>query len=351
MRQLAHAHSRVDQYSVAREGYAILAVDILDSRERYMRCLITGGAGFIGTALANRLVFEGHHVRVLDDLSAGDPSGLNPEIAFTRGDVRDRPKLWTLLQKVDCVFHLAARVSVAESVLYPREYNDVNVGGTVALTEAIRDAGVERIVLASSATVYGPQPQQPVAETAWPHPQAPYAVSKLAAEHYIFALGELYNITTVALRIFNAYGPGQRVPPVHAPVIPHFVRNLQSGASIVIHGDGQQTRDFVYIDDVVDMLIAASDATNIDRTVINVGSGEETSLDDLVQVLADLTGLRPEVIRSPQQSGGLPRLGANLDTARRLLGYRPKVRLRAGLERMIAEEDRRQLNWNRGFNR
>ncbi len=315
-----------------------------------MRCLVTGGAGFIGTALANRLVLEGHDVRVIDDLSAGDPSGLHPQVVFTRGDVRDRPKLWTLLQKVDCVFHLAARVSVPESELYPREYNDVNVGGTVALTEAIRDAGVQRIVLASSATVYGPQPRQPVPESAWPHPQAPYAVSKLAAEHYIFALGELYKITTVALRIFNAYGPGQRVPPVHAPVVPHFVRCLQSGASLVIHGDGEQTRDFVYIDDVVDMLIAASDAINIDRMVINVGSGEETSLDGLVGTLSDLTGLRPEVIHNPKLGGGLPRLVADLEIARRLLGYKPKVRLRDGLERML-EASQRPPNRNRGFSR
>jgi UDP-glucose 4-epimerase len=315
-----------------------------------MRCLVTGGAGFIGTALANRLVLEGHDVRVLDDLSAGDPSGLHPEVVFTRGDVRDRPKLWTLLQKVDCVFHLAARVSVAESELYPREYNDVNVGGTVALTEAIRDAGVQRIVLASSATVYGPQPRQPVPESAWPHPHAPYAVSKLAAEHYIFALGELYNITTVALRIFNAYGPSQRVPPVHAPVIPHFVKCLQSGASLVIHGDGQQTRDFVYIDDVVDMLIAASDATNIDGMVINVGSGEETSLDGLVRTLSDITGLRPEVIHNPKLGGGLPRLVADLEAARRLLGYKPKVKLRDGLARMVGETQRLPSR-NRTFSR
>ena len=314
-----------------------------------MRCLVTGGAGFIGTALANRLVLEGHDVRVLDDLSAGDPSGLRPEVAFTRGDVRDRPKLWTLLQKVDCVFHLAARVSVAESELYPREYNDVNVGGTVALTEAIRDAGVQRIVLASSATVYGPQPRQPVPESAWPHPQAPYAVSKLAAEHYIFALGELYNIATVALRIFNAYGPGQRVPPVHAPVIPHFVRCLHTGASLVIHGDGRQTRDFVHIDDVVDMLIAASDATNVDRMVINVGSGEETSLDGLVCALSDITGLRPDVIHNPKLGGGLPRLVADLEVARRLLGYKPKVGLRDGLARLLHENKR--MPRDRSFNR
>lgn len=303
-----------------------------------MRCLVTGGAGFIGTALANRLVMEGHHVRVIDDLSTGDPGRLHQDVVFTRGDVRDRPKLWTLLQKIDCVFHLAARVSVPESVLYPREYNDVNVGGTVALTEAIRDAGVQRIVLASSATVYGPQPAQPVSEVAWPHPQVPYAVSKLAAEHYVFALGGLYGITTVALRIFNAYGPGQRVPPVHAPVIPHFVRSLLSGASIVIHGDGRQTRDFVYIDDVVDALVAAADADSVDQTVINVGSGEETSLDDLVVALASLTERRPEVIHNQQLGGGLPRLVADLQLARRLLGYKPRFGLRDGLRRLVDEE-------------
>jgi UDP-glucose 4-epimerase len=305
-----------------------------------MRCLVTGGAGFIGTALANRLVQEGHHVRVLDDLSAGDPGGLHPDALFTRGDVRDRPKLWTLLQKVDCVFHLAARVSVQESVLYPREYNDINVGGTVSLAEATRDAGVKRIVLASSATVYGPQPRQPVPESAWPHPQVPYAVSKLAAEHYIFALGELNNIETVALRIFNAYGPGQRIPPVHAPVVPHFVKSVLSGASVVVHGDGSQTRDFVYIDDAVDALIAAAVAPDINRKVINVGSGQETSLTELITVLGQVMQRQPEVIYNPQQSGGIARLVADLQSARQLLGYKPKVSLREGLERLLVEDPR-----------
>src|SRR5512133_36410 len=165
-----------------------------------MNFLVTGAAGFLGAALANRLTHEGHLVRGLDDLSTGDPRVLAPEIHFTRGDVNDRPKLWTLLQDVDCVFHLAARVSVEESILYPRDYNDVNVGGTVALCEAIRDVGVRRVVLASSATVYGPQPVQPVNEASWPHPNVPYAVSKLAAEYYISTLGPLYGIETVILR-------------------------------------------------------------------------------------------------------------------------------------------------------
>lgn len=305
-----------------------------------MLFLITGGAGFIGTALANRLVSDGHHVRVLDDLSAGDPTRLNDNILFTRGDVRDRPKLWTLLQRVDCVFHLAARVSVQESVLYPREYNDVNVGGTVSLAEATRDAGVKRIVLASSATVYGPQPQQPVRETAWPHPEVPYAVSKLAAEHYVFALGALNGIETVALRIFNAYGPGQRIPPVHAPVVPHFARNVLNRASVVVHGNGQQTRDFVYIDDVVAALVAAATTPGVDRQVINIGSGQETSIQRLIATLGQVTQRQPEVIYNPEEGGGIARLVADVSVAQRLLGYRPKVALTEGLERLLAEDPR-----------
>jgi UDP-glucose 4-epimerase len=309
-----------------------------------MRCLVTGGAGFIGTALTNQLVQQGHQVRVLDDLSAGDPSGLHPSALFTRGDVRDRPKLWTLLQKVDCVFHLAARVSVQESVLYPREYNDVNVGGTVSLAEAIRDAGVKRVVFASSATVYGPRAGQPVSESSWPDPRVPYAVSKLAAELYLFALGELNGIETVALRIFNAYGPGQRLPPAHAPVVPLFAKSVLTGASLVVHGDGNQTRDFVHIDDVVEALVAAATASGIDRTIINVGSGKETSINDLISVLGQVTQRQPEVIHNPQESGGILRLVANLSRARQLLGYRPQVSLREGLQRLLIEDKRFQAD-------
>src|SRR5512135_1671414 len=141
-----------------------------------MNFLITGAAGFLGSALANRLAREGHLVRGLDDLSTGDPQALSPDIHFTRGDVNDRPKLWTLLQEVDCVYHMAARVSVPESILYPREYNAVNVGGTVSLMEAMRDVGVKRVVLASSGAIYGDQEVQPVVETALPNPRSPYAV-------------------------------------------------------------------------------------------------------------------------------------------------------------------------------
>ena len=305
-----------------------------------MRVLITGGAGFLGSALARRLVTEGHHVRVLDDLSAGDPSRLPPEVLFTRGDVRDRPKLWTLLQGVQCVFHLAARVSVAESVAYPREYTDVNVVGTVALMEAMRDVGVRRVILASSGTVYGDQPRQPVDENMRPNPLAPYAVSKIAAEYYVFTLGALYNIETVALRIFNAYGPGQALPPVHAPVIPQFLKQALSGESLIIFGDGLQTRDFVYVDDVVDAFIAAAMAPDVNRQIINVGSGQEVSINALVRLIAEVTGRRPSVLYNERQFGGVSRLVASLEKARMLLNYEPRVDLRTGLQRLLTEDVR-----------
>ena len=310
-----------------------------------MRCLITGGAGFIGTALANTLVENGHYARVLDDLSAGDPSRLDSRVLFTRGDVRNVPGLWTLLQDVECVFHLAARVAVQESSLYPQEYNDVNVGGTVALMTAVRDVGVPRVVLASSATVYGEQPSQPAHERLRPNPRSPYAVTKIAAEHYVFTLGALYGCQAVALRIFNAYGPGQRIPPAHAPVVPLFLKRTLGGGSLVIHGDGRQTRDYVHIDDVVRALVTAALTERAAGQVINVGSGVETSIDELVRKVAAATGKQPAVIYNEAQKGGVSRLVADLSTAREVLGYQPKVLLADGLTRLLRDDtqfDRRR---------
>jgi UDP-glucose 4-epimerase len=161
-----------------------------------------------------------------------------PDVLFTRGDVNDRPKLWTLLQDVDCVYHLAARVSVPESIIYPREYNAVNVSGTVALMEAMRDVGVKRVVFISSGAVYGDQQAQPLKESAIPNPRSPYAVSKLAAEYYVRTIGDLWGIETVSLRVFNAYGPGQHLPASHPPVIPNFLRQAILGGTIVVHSEG-----------------------------------------------------------------------------------------------------------------
>jgi UDP-glucose 4-epimerase len=305
-----------------------------------MRFLVTGGAGFIGAALANRLAAEGHEVRVLDDLSAGDPSRLHADVSFTRGDVNDIPKLWTLLQGVECVYHLAARVSVPESALYPREYNAVNVGGTVAVLEAMRDAGVRRVVFSSSGAVYGEQAQQPLHESMLPDPRSPYAVSKLAAEGYLRVMGIRWRIETVSLRIFNAYGPGQQLPAAHPPVIPSFLRHALRGGSIVVNGDGEQTRDYVYIDDVVAALVAAATADNVDQKVINIGSGVETSVNALIEAISAALGkpLTPLYVRN--QDGGVSRMCADLRRAAELLGFTPKVSLAEGLALTLERDPR-----------
>ncbi len=305
-----------------------------------MRFLVTGGAGFLGAALSNCLHRAGHQVRVIDDLSAGDPAQLKEGVLFTRGDVADRPKLWTLLQDVDCVYHLAARVLVSESILYPRSYNEVNVGGTVSVMEAMRDAGVQRVVLTSSGAVYGEQAEQPVKESHRPNPQSPYAVSKLAAEYYVRTIGALWGIETVILRVFNAYGPGQRLPPVHAPVVPRFLRQGQQGGSLVVFGGGGQTRDFVYVDDVVGGLVAAATASDVDRRIINLGTGRETSINELTFLVSEALGRDVEVVRSPAESGGVGRLCADISAARQLLGYEPQVDLARGL-RLTLERDPR----------
>jgi UDP-glucose 4-epimerase len=305
-----------------------------------MRFLVTGAAGFLGSALANRLAREGQPVRGLDDLSTGNPGTLSPEIQLNRGDINDRPRLWTQLQDVDCVYHLAARVSVPESVLYPREYNLVNVGGTVTLMEAMRDVGVRRVVFVSSGAIYGDQPGQPLKEDAIPAPRSPYAVSKLAAEYYVRTIGALWGIETVCLRVFNAYGPGQHLPPVHAPVIPNLLRQSSLAGTVVVHGDGTQTRDYVYVDDVVNAMVAAATAPNVNQAIINVGSGQDTSVRELVRLALEITGGRPEVVFNPRNERGPSRMRADLSLAREKLNFQPTVSIEAGL-RLTLERDPR----------
>jgi len=300
-----------------------------------MRYLITGAAGFLGSALANRLAAMGEVVIGVDDLSAGDQKALSPAVQFVRGDVNDRPTLWSLLQGVDCVYHLAAKVSVQESVLYPREYNYVNVGGTVTLMEAMRDVGVRRVVFISSGTVYGNQPVQPVTENVSANPRVPYAVSKLAAEYYVKSIGSLWGTETVCLRVFNAYGPGQRIPPVHTPVIPGFLHQAWENGTIVIHGDGNQTRDYVFVDDVVAAMVSAATAPEVNNLTINVGSGTETSIRELARLAIEVTGGHPEVVYNPRNEGGLSRLCADIHLAQERLGYEPRVSLVDGLARTL----------------
>jgi len=307
-----------------------------------MRFLITGAAGFLGAPLANSLVRDGHSVVGLDDLSTGDPNNLDEAVYLVRGDINDRPNLWSLLQDVDCVYHLAARVIVPESVLYPREYNAVNVGGTVTLMEAMRDVGVRRVIFVSSGSIYGNHRNQPLRESTRPNPRSPYAVSKLAAEYYIRTIGLLWNIETVCLRVFNAYGPHQRLPLTNAPVIPYCLRQSLDNGTIVIHGSGEQTRDYVFVDDVVDAMRKAATTPNLNRLIINVGSGVETSVNELVKRVMAITGKKPQIVQNKSHDSGPSRMCADLTLAKKLLEFSPKYNLEQGLRETIARDARFQ---------
>lgn len=305
-----------------------------------MKTLITGIAGFLGSALAQRLLDDGHDVLGLDDLSTGKEEAIPAGVQFELGDMLDRPKLWTLLQGVECVYHLAARVAVQESILYPREYNSTNVGGTVSVMEAMRDVGVKRVVFTSSGAVYGGQNVQPVHEEMVLAPDSPYAVSKLSAEYYIKTIGRLWGIETVTLRIFNAYGPGQHLPADHPPVVPYFLRQAVKGGSLIIHNNGTQTRDFVFLDDVVTALTRASKASGVDGATINIGSGKEVSILDLVSAIIDLTGAKTENIYNPKATGGVKRMQADIKQAGKLLNYQPKFSLLDGLKKTLELDPR-----------
>jgi UDP-glucose 4-epimerase len=205
---------------------------------------------------------------------------------------------------------------------------------------AVRDAGVKRVVLASSGAIYGEQPQQPVAETVTVNPQTPYAVSKLAAEQYVLAIGALWKIETVIVRIFNAYGPGQPLPPAHAPVVPRYLKQVLGGGSLIVYGGGEQTRDFVYIDDVVRAMTAAAELPGLNRLVVNVGSGKETSVSQLVAAIESVTGRDAHRIDRPAESGGVSRLVADVRRAREVLHWTPQVELRDGLKQITLKDQR-----------
>jgi len=208
--------------------------------------------------------------------------------------------------------------------------------------EAMRDVGVRRVVLASSGTVYGESGQQPLTETHTPDPASPYAVSKLAAEYYVRTIGKLWGIETVALRVFNAYGPGQQLPSAHPPVIPRFLKAALSGASVVAFGDGKQTRDYVYISDVVNALVSAAFANGINRQIINVGSGDETSVRELINAIGNLLNQSIDAIYNTTVPGGISRMQADLTQAATLLNYTPRVSLAEGLQRMLETDPRFQ---------
>lgn len=304
--------------------------------------LVTGGAGFIGSHIAAALLANGARVRVLDDLSTGHRENLDEigelggDLDFIHGSVADEALLAEVLQGVEVVFHEAAIPSVPRSVEAPRNTHVACVDGTFSLLMAARDAGVKRLVYAASSSAYGDQPTLPKSEDMQPQPLSPYAVAKLVGEYYCQVFHRVYGLETVALRYFNVFGPRQDPGSQYSGVVSRFISALANGETPVIFGDGEQSRDFTYIDNVVAANLSAAVAPNAAGKVINVANGKRVTLNELLHELKQLTG-KTDVTAEYRD----PRVGdvrhslADITMARELLGYESKVDLREGLQRTL----------------
>jgi UDP-glucose 4-epimerase len=303
-----------------------------------MKALVTGGAGFIGHHLVRHLLERGVKVSIIDDFSTGSLDRLAPHrerVALITGSIIDGDALDRAMDGCEVVFHQAALPSVARSVRAPRASNAANTDGTIEVMLAAHRAGVRRVVFAGSSSVYGNSPELPRRETQVPNPRSPYATSKLAGEGYVHSLGELHGIETVVLRYFNVFGPGQDPASEYAAVIPRFVTALLRGERPIIFGDGSVSRDFTYIDNVVDANLLAADAPGATQATCNIGCGERHTLLDLLDVIGDLVGTKPGPIFAEARAGDVPHSLADISLARERLGYSPHVDLKEGLRRTV----------------
>ncbi len=303
------------------------------------RWLVTGGAGFIGSHLVEALVARGHPVRVLDNFSTGrweNLSAVRDRVEVVEGDIRDPRAVRRAMNGVEVVAHLAAIVSVERSLQDPQETTEVNTGGTLHLLEAARRARVQRFLFASSAAIYGDHSQLPLREELPPHPLSPYAASKVAGEALCQSYRAAYGLSTVVLRFFNIYGPRQDPQSPYSGVISIFVGRMRQGLPPVIYGDGQQTRDFVYVEDVVAALIRAGEQDGADGTVLNVARGEETSVLRLVALLNQALGTHLEPVFAPARAGEVRRSAGDPRRAQAVLGWQPTVGLTEGLSRLVS---------------
>ncbi len=305
------------------------------------RYLVTGGAGFIGSHLADALIAEGHAVRVLDDFSTGkiahlERAGRSGCLETVRADVRDFAAVQAAATEMDGIFHLAALVSVPLSLAEPRRSFEINVGGTLNVLEAARASGIRRVALASSAAVYG-DAQGPAREDETPlRPMSPYAVDKLVAEQYGALYSRQYGLEVTALRFFNVYGSRQDPSSPYSGVISVFADRLRRRDGVTIYGDGSQTRDFVHVSDVVQALVAAMSTAPAGFTACNVGTGEAIRIDRLLETLAGIVGWQPPVDRRPARHGDIRHSCADIRRAQKLFGYAPFCDLVTGLRELFA---------------
>jgi len=303
-----------------------------------MRAAITGGAGFIGHHLARALLARGHDVTVIDDFSTGQQTRLAPfaeRIAITRGSILDPGALDAAFHGCEVVFHGAAIASVVRSLVEPRRTNEVNVSGTIEVVLAAARCGVRRVVFAGSSAVYGASEQLPCRESQRAEPSSPYGASKLAAEHYLHALGEAQGVATSALRYFNVYGPGQDPAAEYAAVVPRFIGAVLDGRRPIVNGTDDISRDFVYIDDVVEANLLAARTSSPAHHTCNIASGSRTSLRELLDAVGQAAGRRVEPEFGPPRQGDIRHSQADISLARRQLGYRVRLPLKDGIARTL----------------
>ena len=302
------------------------------------RFLLTGGAGFIGSHIVKRLVGEGAVVRVVDNLSTGQIARLEDlrcSIEYVEADLADNLVSDEVVKDVDYVLHQAAIPSVQRSVRDPIGTNRANVTATLNLLESCRKAKVRRFVYAASSSAYGDTEVLPKSEEMPPNPLSPYALQKLAGEHYCKLYYSLYGLETVCLRYFNVFGPGQDPHSEYSAVIPKFISKLLINELITVYGDGEQSRDFTYVENVVDANLLALQATKACGKVLNVGCGERITLNTLIQLLEEIVGVKAKVSYSASKPGDVRHSLADINLARRLLEYEPKVMAKEGLRRTV----------------
>lgn len=299
------------------------------------RFFVTGGAGFIGGHITEFLANEGHEVVVFDDFSTGSMDNLTAvrdKIEIVRGDIRDLDALDSAMVGVDHVIHHAAEISVIKSIDDPAFVNEVNVGGTMNVLVGAKKHNVKRVVLASSSAIYGDTGKAPQREDTLPMPLSPYGASKMAGEHYLSVFHHLYGLETVRLRYFNVFGPRQNPKSQYAAVIPKFIDRILTGQDIHIYGDGDQTRDFVFVANVVRANYLACTAPDAPGKVFNIASDHIVSVNDLAQALIEMAGREVEVVHDPPVAGEVRYSISDITRARLVLGYEPLVDFAEGLK-------------------
>jgi UDP-glucose 4-epimerase len=311
---------------------------VAKTRAKPKKALVTGGAGFIGSHICEALVEKGYHLTIVDNLSSGSLQNISyvlkhPEVQFVQASITDLPSIKAHFKGVDFVFHQAAIASVPRSVDDPAASNETNITGTLNVLLAARDSGVRKVIYASSSAVYGDEPSLPKREDMLPDPQSPYALTKLAGEYYCSIFAKVYGLPTVSLRYFNVYGPRQNPNSQYAAVIPKFIQSISEGKAPIIYGDGEQTRDFAYVVDVVaaNIRAAESDAEGI----YNIGCGKKISINDLSAIILRKMGpdrVKPEY--REERSGDIKHSLADINKARSF-GYIPRYSLEKGISETL----------------